>query len=304
MHNLLYCLPVSLTGFFTSSTMLAVVRYSVTLSSFCVLPAAAIGSLLALITLVFITPHVDSLFGLLGSVLPILALSSWISAGPERISYAGIQIMFTFSLAVLESFWPVVNLTEVRDRLVGIILGIVVAGIIHTIISPEREGEILLSRLAKLIDSVKNWLHSPAEHHQSRTAAFMALTECEDLATRVALEPSWRSAEGTHDALLQKGHEMLNIVKNMLIETDNLVFSMEHVVEASPSTLQQEAMVIVRQYADNLALIQRILSGDAVPVSGNVVIYPPLADFLPSPFIESALALEKSQRHFFKLPMN
>ncbi|ALR76618.1 hypothetical protein AO703_09990 [[Enterobacter] lignolyticus] len=265
---------------------------------------AAIGSLLALIAIVFITPHVDSLFGLLGIVLPILAISSWISAGPERISYAGIQIMFTFSLAVLESFGPVVNLTEVRDRLVGIILGIAVAGIVHATISPEREGEIMLSRLAKLIDSLKNWLHSPAEHQQGRTPAFMALTECEDLAARVALEPSWRSAEGTHDALLQKGHEILNIVKNMLIETDKLAFSMEKVAADPSSEIRQQAMAIVSQYERNLALIQRILSGDADPVAGDDVVYPPLAPALPAPFRESALALEESQRHFFDLAID
>lgn len=88
------------------------------------LVGAAVGSVFALVTIVYLTPRIDTLFGLLCIVLPVIALSSWISAGPENVSYAGVQIMFTFALATLETFGPVTGLTEVRDRIVGIILGL------------------------------------------------------------------------------------------------------------------------------------------------------------------------------------
>jgi multidrug resistance protein MdtO len=65
---------------------------------------AAIGSVFALVAIVYLTPRVDSIFGLLCIVLPVLALSSWISVGAENVSYAGIQIMFTFAMATLETF--------------------------------------------------------------------------------------------------------------------------------------------------------------------------------------------------------
>ena len=111
---------------------------------------AAIGSVFALVAIVYLTPRVDSIFGLLCIVLPVLALSSWISVGAENVSYAGIQIMFTFAMATLETFGPVTELTEVRDRIVGIILGIIVAGLIHTLIRPEREGGIILQKISIL----------------------------------------------------------------------------------------------------------------------------------------------------------
>jgi multidrug resistance protein MdtO len=58
--------------------------------------------------------------------------------------------MFTFAMATLETFGPVTELTEVRDRIVGIILGIIVAGLIHTLIRPEREGGIILQKISIL----------------------------------------------------------------------------------------------------------------------------------------------------------
>lgn len=76
------------------------------------------------------------------------------------------------AIGSLESFGPVTGLTEVRDRLVGILLGIIVAGAIHTIISPEREGEIMLQRLSKLIGGIKDWLSDAAVHQQKKTAGF------------------------------------------------------------------------------------------------------------------------------------
>ena len=68
---------------------------------------ALIGSGLALFMVVFIIPHLDDIVGLLLMTMPVLALGAWISAGSERSSYAGTQIMFTFSLALLEDFGPV-----------------------------------------------------------------------------------------------------------------------------------------------------------------------------------------------------
>ena len=84
---------------------------------------ALLASLLALLLIVFVQPWTDSLTGLLAMSLPVLALAAWIAAGSERIAYAGIQIGFTFALAFLSWFGPLTNLTELRDRVLGILLG-------------------------------------------------------------------------------------------------------------------------------------------------------------------------------------
>ncbi|WP_407251380.1 FUSC family protein [Klebsiella pneumoniae] len=103
---------------------------------------ALLASLLALLLIVFVQPWTDSLTGLLAMSLPVLALAAWIAAGSERIAYAGIQIGFTFALAFLSWFAPLTNLTELRDRVLGILLGVLVSSIVHLYLWPDSEALI------------------------------------------------------------------------------------------------------------------------------------------------------------------
>ncbi|WP_175912761.1 FUSC family protein, partial [Burkholderia sp. BCC1640] len=50
---------------------------------------AAVGSVLALAMVVWVMPHLDGIVGLLMMTLPVIAVAAWVSAGSERISYAG-----------------------------------------------------------------------------------------------------------------------------------------------------------------------------------------------------------------------
>ncbi|WP_235376290.1 FUSC family protein, partial [Proteus faecis] len=93
------------------------------------LSGAVIGAAFALFSIMFITNQINSIFGLLLLIIPVFFLAGWVATGQENISYAGIQIAFTFSLALLETTGPVYELTAVRDRIIGIILGIILGSI-------------------------------------------------------------------------------------------------------------------------------------------------------------------------------
>jgi multidrug resistance protein MdtO len=93
--------------------------------------------------------------------LPVLALAAWIAAGSERIAYAGIQIGFTFALAFLSWFGPLTNLTELRDRVLGILLGVLVSSIVHLYLWPDSEAPQLKSRLAALYRRLADCLAAP-----------------------------------------------------------------------------------------------------------------------------------------------
>ncbi|ELA8350205.1 FUSC family protein [Vibrio alginolyticus] len=201
---------------------------------------AGIGSLIALGSIVFILPQLDSVFGLLMLILPVMAVSSWIATGPERISYAGIQIMFTFSLAILGAFGPVYELTEVRDRIIGIIAGIIIAGITHLLISPERESELLLSKLSKLLNLARKEF-GRADIPYRRTEINSGIAECEDIASRVALEPTWMRTEGAQDIIHHKQQMLLQCVKHVLIQTDRLALIIRHMSKQHIS--QSEATI-------------------------------------------------------------
>ena len=176
---------------------------------------ALIGSGLALFMVAFVIPQLESITGLLLMSLPVIALGAWVSAGSERIGYAGLQIMFTFSLALLEQFAPPSDLTEIRDRLVGILLGVGVATFIQLSVWPEGEADALRSQLAKILQTIAAVARGhaqavaaeagadvPAGQSQPSTTAWAMLADCEAMLARVALEPDWREGETARLALL------------------------------------------------------------------------------------------------------
>lgn len=149
---------------------------------------ALLSTLIALLLIVFVQPWTDSLSGLLAMTLPVFALAAWIAAGSERIAYAGIQIGFTFALAFLSWFGPLSNLTELRDRVIGILLGVLVSSIVHLYLWPDSEAPQLKARLAQLYRQLAQTLAARDDEVQ-QVPLFAALTESETLINRVAAEP-------------------------------------------------------------------------------------------------------------------
>ncbi|QLP49807.1 FUSC family protein [Klebsiella michiganensis] len=149
---------------------------------------ALLATLIALLLIVFVQPWTDSLSGLLAMTLPVLALAAWIAAGSERIAYAGIQIGFTFALAFLSWFGPLSNLTELRDRVIGILLGVLVSSIVHLYLWPDSEAPQLKARLAQLYRQLAQTLAARNDEVQ-QVPLFATLTESETLINRVSAEP-------------------------------------------------------------------------------------------------------------------
>jgi len=170
-----------------------------------------LGSLAALVATVFVVPHLDSIVGLLAMSLPVIAIGAWIAAGSPRSNYVGVQLMFAFALAQLGSFGPVTDLTEIRDRLVGILLGLAVSITVYALLWPEREGQALNTALAKLRKAVAAC--AQADHHSigaARLQAWALLNQCRELHARVALEPGWRSKKSRRIAgMLAQAEESL-----------------------------------------------------------------------------------------------
>ncbi|MDE1009339.1 MAG: FUSC family protein [Paraburkholderia fungorum] len=199
---MLTCLVVALPSLGASSRQ-GVLRIS----------GALIGSALALFMVAFVIPQLESVTGLLLMSLPVIALGAWVSAGSERSSYAGIQIMFTFALALLESFSPPSDLTEIRDRIVGILLGVGVATFIQMSLWPEGEADALRAQLASVLRKIaalarldaKAILSGPrATDAAAVVATWATLADCETVLARVALEPDWREGETARVTLLSQ----------------------------------------------------------------------------------------------------
>src|SRR6266436_3162485 len=82
-----------------------------------------IGGALALFTIVFLMPHMDTIASLVVVVACASAIAGWVATGSELISYGGLQIAFAFFYSVFQGYAPDTDLDNVRNRVVGILLG-------------------------------------------------------------------------------------------------------------------------------------------------------------------------------------
>jgi len=98
-----------------------------------------LGGALALFSIVFLLPHMETIASLVVLVACASAMAGWVGTGSERISYAGLQIAFAFFYSVFQGYAPDTDLDNVRNRVVGILFGLIVTGFVFQYIWPERE---------------------------------------------------------------------------------------------------------------------------------------------------------------------
>lgn len=86
-----------------------------------------IGAAAGIAAIVFLIPSLTSIGGLMIAVFVGAWAASYVAAGTARISYAGFQIAFAFFLCIIQGSGPALDLTIARDRIIGIIIGNLVA---------------------------------------------------------------------------------------------------------------------------------------------------------------------------------
>ena len=83
------------------------------------------GFVLGMGSQIFILPHVDSIAGFTVLFIFVTALGSWVATSSPRLSYFGIQVALAFYLINLEEFAVRTSLAVARDRVVGVLLGLI-----------------------------------------------------------------------------------------------------------------------------------------------------------------------------------
>ena len=88
--------------------------------------AIAGGFVIGMGSQIFILPFVDSIAGFLVLFALVTAVSSWFMTSSPRLSYFGVQLALAFYLIHLQEFTIQTSLGLARDRVVGILLGLIV----------------------------------------------------------------------------------------------------------------------------------------------------------------------------------
>ena len=98
-----------------------------------------VGGSLGFISILFVVPRMESIASLALLIAAVSTIAGWIAAGSQRIAYAGLQIAFAFYLAIFQGFAPGTDLDIIRDRVAGIVMGIIVTTAVFYYLWPEEE---------------------------------------------------------------------------------------------------------------------------------------------------------------------
>ena len=120
-----------------------------------------IGGALALLTIVFLMPHMETIASLVVLVACAAAIAGWVATGSELISYGGLQVAFAFFYSVFQGYAPDTDLDNVRNRVVGILLGLIVTGLVFQYIWPERTIDRLRAALRAALQQLARLLEIP-----------------------------------------------------------------------------------------------------------------------------------------------
>jgi len=98
-----------------------------------------VGGLLGFLSILYLIPRMEGIVSLSFLIAAGTALTGWVAAGSPRIAYAGLQIALAFYMCILQGLAPDTDFTKIRDRLIGILLGIAVTTLVYRYLWPEPE---------------------------------------------------------------------------------------------------------------------------------------------------------------------
>jgi multidrug resistance protein MdtO len=167
------------------------------------LSGAIVGGLLAGISIVFVLPHLDDIGQLCVLVAVVALFAGWVTTSSERLSYAGMQIALAFFMGLLQTYSPPTDLTVLRDRVAGILLGNVVMTLVFIGLWPESAISRLRGALADALRDIATLLRSPQDAATNRQKTVEALARANNFEAlsrfEIGMLPLQTHLPGLHD---------------------------------------------------------------------------------------------------------
>lgn len=117
-----------------------------------------IGGALAIVFIIAIIPNLFSVGGLLLWAAPFLFLSGYLLCCGTRVAYAGLQMALTFGMVVLPTNVPASDLWPATDRLIGVMIGATVVGLVFNFIAPHRAIDDYRQGMAQLCRAIADYI--------------------------------------------------------------------------------------------------------------------------------------------------
>jgi multidrug resistance protein MdtO len=152
------------------------------------LSGAVIGGLISALCIVFVLPHLTDIGQLCLLIFTVSLGAAWVATSSELLSYAGMQIAFAFFLGILQGYAPATDLTVLRDRVAGILLGNIAITIIFSTFWPQSARSAIRAALADALRAIGEVIRRPRDVAEARMRAVQSLVRADHLRTLTLFE--------------------------------------------------------------------------------------------------------------------
>ncbi|MFH0342861.1 MAG: FUSC family protein [Chromatiales bacterium] len=138
------------------------------------LSGATVGGVASLLVIVVLMPNLESLPSFLVVMTGLFTVAAWLVTGSSRISYVGLQIAIPLCLVLIDSLEPTIDIGTARDRVLGVLLGIVVTGVVDLAMWPVFARSAVSHKLASVLRAIaeRHRLIAQRNREQTRKKSF------------------------------------------------------------------------------------------------------------------------------------
>jgi len=160
------------------------------------------------VVIVGLMPAMETIASYLVVASIAFGLAAWVLTGSSRISYVGLQIAILLALTIVQSRAPTTDLSPAADRILGVLLGIVVMGMVDVTLWPVFGDTALRGMLADALRQMAE-LHRVAARgdlaglRQLALGIYRTLGDALAMHDDLAFEPAVGHAADVHGALLR-----------------------------------------------------------------------------------------------------
>jgi len=133
------------------------------------------GLILGISAQILILPGIDTVFGFALFFATATAIAAWFATSSPRLSYFGVQIALSFYFVNLQDAHIQTDLTIARDKVVGVLLGILAMGFIFDRFGTKSDEEQLQKLLVRNIRMLAQLAACPVRDRAIADSQFVRL---------------------------------------------------------------------------------------------------------------------------------
>ena len=218
------------------------------------LSGATVGGVASLLVIVVLMPNLESLPPFLVVMTGLFTVAAWLVTGSSRISYAGLQTAIPLCLVLINSLEPTIDIGTARDRVLGVLLGIVVMGVIDFAMWPVFARSSVSHKLASVLRAMaeRHRLIAQRNREQSRKKSFAihrdltnTLSVQDDLLVETALFAPDPTAE--HRSFLQLTNHIQEVfLRSLTVGHHHFAMNWESLSQRAQAQLNELNEIVAR----------------------------------------------------------